>query len=290
VLDVRKRRFEGAVAQFAPNADSEAAANIEMTLEGAMASYWLFRVVRHLMLLAEKTKSYQLIMLIQMQMPILKEYAKAFLDATKVFAEGKPIGDGLGAMVATKLMGNARCRELVEDTVYAETKFDGRRVLVVKAKGPGGRVGKPGELIKRLMKRRRVSRIIMVDAALKLEGETSGQVIEGVGAAIGGPPTEKYKIEEVAVKRRIPVDAIVIKESFKEAITQMNKRLAKAADITVERVKRAIRERTKPGDAVIVAGIGNTIGIGQRADELPKEFPEPKEIEKGVESDRLLFR
>jgi hypothetical protein len=38
-----------------------------------------------------------------------------------------------------------------------------------------------------------------------------------------------------------------------------------------------------------VAGIGNTIGIGQTRDELPKEFPVAKE-EKGIESDKLLFR
>lgn len=289
VLDVRKKRFEGAVARFAPNADEETAANLEMIIEGAMASYWIFRVVRHFMLLAEKTKSYQLIMILQMQMPILKEYAKAFLDATKTFADGKPIGDGVGAMVAAKLMDNASYKELVKDTVYAETKFDGRKLIVVKAKGPGGRVGKPGELIARLIKRRKVKRIIMIDAGLKLEGEASGHVIEGVGAAIGGPPTEKYKIEEVAVKHGIPVDAIIIKESFKEAITPLNKRLAKAVDLTTERVKQAMRERTKRGDVVIVAGIGNTIGIGQGPDQLPKEFPEPTE-EKGIESDKLLFR
>ncbi len=290
VLDVRKKRFEGVVAKMAPNADSESAANIEMAIEGAMANFWIFRVVRHLMLLAEKTKSYQITMILQMQMPILKEYAKAFLDATKTFAAGKAIGDGMGAIVATKLIGNSPCKEPIEDTVYAETKFEGRKLLVVKAKGPGGRVGKPGELIKYIIRRRKVNRIIMIDAALKLEGEPSGQVIEGVGAAIGGPPTEKYKIEEVTVKGKIPVDAIVIKESFKEAITQLNRRLAKAADATVERVKQAIRERTRPGDVVIVAGIGNTIGIGQKEKELPKEFPVPKEEKEGIESDKLLFR
>ena len=291
VLDVRKKRFEGTVQRFAPQADPEAAANLEMTIEGAMASHTLFRILRHFMLLAEKTKNYQLVMLIQMQMPFIKEYAKAFVDATKAFAEGKPIGDGMGAMVATKLIGNAPSRELVEDTVCAETKFDGRKLLVVKAKGPGGRVGKPGELIKRLVERRKVSRIIMIDAGLKLEGDVSGQVIEGVGAAIGGPPVDKYKIEQVTVKRKVPLDAIVIKESFKEAIKPFNKRLVRAADVAVERVKQAIRERTKPGDVVIVAGIGNTIGIGQRAEDLPKEFPAPpKGEEKEIESDLLPFR
>jgi hypothetical protein len=291
VLDVRKKRFEGVVARLAPKADPEAAANLEMALEGAMASHILFRLVRHFTLLAEKTKSYQLVMLLQMQLPFLKEYGEAFMDATKTFAAGKPIGDGVGPITATWLIGKARCREPVEDTVYAETKFDGRKLLVVKAKGPGGRVGKPGELIKRLVEQHRVNRIIMVDAALKLEGDTSGQVVDGVGAAIGGPPTEKYKIEQIAVKRNVPIDAIVIKESFKEAIRPLNKRLASAAEAAVERVKQAVRERTKPGDVVIVAGIGNTIGIGQRSEELPKEFTTPPEKVKGeLESDLLPFR
>ncbi len=290
VLDVRKKRFEGAVAKLAPKADSETAANIEMVIEGAMANWMIFRLVRHFMLLAEKTKSYLLITQLQMQMPFLKDLAKAYSAATKAFVQGKPIGDGVGAIVATKLIGKAPCKELVEDTVYAETKFDGRKVLVVKARGPGGRVGKPGEVIQRLAERQKVKLIIMIDAAQKLEGEPSGQIIEGVGAAIGGPPTEKYKIEQVAVKRNIPLDAILIKESLKEAITQMDQRLAKAADATVERIKRVIRERTKPGDTVIVGGIGNTIGIGQRADELPKTFPAPKKDEKEIESYMLQFR
>ena len=159
---------------------------------------------------------------------------------------------------------------------------------MVKAKGPGGRVGKPGEVINQLVKRQKVSRIIMVDAALKLEGERSGHVIEGVGAAIGGPGIERNKIEQVATKRKIPVDAILAKESFKEAIGPQDSRIAKSADDTVEKIRAAIRERTKRGDTVIVGGIGNTIGIGQRVDQLPKKFPSPK-VEKGLESDRLML-
>ena len=290
VLDVRKRRFEGVVTRFAPKADPEVAANLEMTIEGAMASHTIFRIVRHLALLAEKTRNYQLAMLVQLQMPFIKEYAKTFVAATKAFSEGKPIGDGVGAMVVARLIGNSPCRELVEDTICAETELDGRRLLLVKAKGPGGRVGKPGELIKRLIQRRKVSHVIMIDAGLKLEGDISGQVIEGVGAAIGGPPVEKYKIEQVTVKRKIPVDAILIKESFKEAIRPLDRRLAKSVDEALERVKRVVKERTKPGNVVIVAGIGNTIGIGQRSDEVPKEFPALEEKEKGIESDLFPFR
>jgi hypothetical protein len=291
ILDVRKRRFEGTVARFAPNADPETAANLEMAMEGAMASHTLYRFMRHFTLLAEKTKNMQLVMLAQMNVPFLKEQAKAFVEATKAFAEGKPIGDGVGALTAANFLGKAKWKEPIEDTVYAETKFEGRKLLIVKAKGPGGRVGKPGELIKRLINRRKVSRIIMIDAAGKLEGDVSGEVIEGVGAAIGGPPTEKYKIEQIAVKRKIPVDAILIKESFTEAIKPLNKRLIKGVEIATERVKKAIRERTKPGDVVIIAGIGNTIGIGQSPDEIPREFPAaPEKGKDEIESAVLPLR
>jgi hypothetical protein len=131
----------------------------------------------------------------------------------------------------------------------------------------------------------------MIDAAGKLEGEKSGQVVEGVGAAIGGPPTEKYKIEEVAVRNKIPLDAVIIKESFTEAIKPMHRELANGAKRASEAVKEAILQRTRPGDTVIVAGIGNTIGIGQKPEDIPEEFPPPPKKEKGaVESSILPFR
>ena len=291
ILDVRNKRFKDAVARLAPNADEETAANLELAMEGAMANHMLYRMVRHFLFLAEKTKNIQIVMIVQMNLPFLKTFAKAFVEATKAFTEGKPIGDGVGPLTVSKFMGSAKFFEPVEETVYAETKFEGRKLLIVKAKGPGGRVGKPGELIAKLAEKRKVSRIIMIDAAGKLEGETSGEVVEGVGAAIGGPPTEKYKIEEIAVKRKIPIDAIVIKESYTESLKPLNKRLAKGTDVAAERVKIAIRQRTKPGDTVIVAGIGNTIGIGQTAKEIPGEFPAPPEAKKDeLESTFLPIR
>lgn len=291
ILDVRNKRFKDAIARLAPNADPETAANLEMAMEGAMANYTLYRLVRHFLVLAEKTKNIQIVMLVQMNIPFLKTFAKAFVDATKAFVEGKPIGDGVGPLTVVKMVKEAKFYEPVEDTVYSETEFEGRKLLIVKAKGPGGRVGKPGELIARLAKKRKVARIIMIDAAGKLEGEASGEVVEGVGAAIGGPPVEKYKIEEIAVKRKIPIDAIVIKESYTESLKPLNKRLAKGVDEAVERVKNAIRQRTKPGDTVIVAGIGNTIGIGQSAKDLPTEFPTPAEEKKDeIESTYLPVR
>lgn len=284
LLDVRKKRFEDMVERFAPEAEEETAANLEMTIEGALANYTLFKIVRHYTTVAEKTNSMQLATMLQMMLPMLEKMAEAYHTATKAFSEEKAIGDGIGPMVATKLIGNGASEEEIKDTVYAKTEIEGRTAYVIKAKGPGGRVGKPGELIKKIGKNRELDRIFMIDAGLKLEGEKSGDVVEGVGAAIGGPPTEKHKIEELATERDIPLDAIVIKESMKEAITPMSETLSKSVDIVVEKIRKAIRERAEEDDVIFVAGIGNTIGIGQRAEDLPTEFPKVVKEEGELES------
>jgi len=43
----------------------------------------------------------------------------------------------------------------------------------------------------------------------------------------------------------------------------MRKEIFEAAENAINRIKRLIKERTKEGDTIIIAGIGNTIGIGQ---------------------------
>jgi hypothetical protein len=96
-----------------------------------------------------------------------------------------------------------------------------------------------------------------------LEGDKTGEISEGIGAAIGGPGTERFKIEEEVLKRKIPVHAIVIKESIIEAIAPMKKEISESADSVIARIKKLIIDRTKEGDTIIVAGIGNTVGIGQ---------------------------
>jgi hypothetical protein len=110
-------------------------------------------------------------------------------------------------------------------------------------------VGKPGEAIKRVIEENngQISTIVMIDAALKLEGEKPGEVAEGIGAAIGGPGTEAYKIEESIVKHEIPLHAVIIKQDIGDAVSPMRKEIFDATE----------------GDNVIIAGIGNTIGVGQ---------------------------
>ena len=263
LLDVRETKFKSDVARIAPEATPTQVNNLQNLVEAAWALNFMYKIVRHLYLLGKKTFSIFVIFQLQAFLPLIMQEAEAYQGATKAFAEGQPIGDGAGALVAAKLMRDREKKKVEKDMVAAETVLEGRRVIALKAEGPGGNVGKPGDAIRQILEENngKASMIIMVDAALKLEGEKTGEISEGIGAAIGGIGTERYKIEEEATKFGIPVYAIVIKQSILEAVTAMKKEIAEAVEPVLERIKQLILERTKEGELVIVAGIGNTAGI-----------------------------
>lgn len=265
LLDVRDLRFKDEVRMIAPAADEPQLNTLENLLEASLDLNFIYKIVRHFYLFGKKTKSLYIIMQLQMLMPLLMQIAEAYMGATNAFSNGQPIGDGAGAFVAAKLMRGKAFKKIAKDMIVSEVRIDGRKAFVLKAEGPGGNVGKPGDAIKTIIKKckGKVSMVVMIDAQQKLEGETTGDATDAIGAAIGGVGTEKYKIEESISKHRIPVNAILIKESIQEAISPMKKEIVKGVEKAVARVKRLIAERTKKGDTVIIAGIGNTVGIGQ---------------------------
>ena len=270
VIDVRDFRFKEEVAILAPNADDTRRQSLENLLEAVMAVDFIYRLIKHYLILGKKSKSMILLLQISMQMSIILAMAKSFYYASKAFAEGSPIGDALGPMVAGKFVrdvtnnGDVEVQDISNDTIMQEVEFEGRTVFVVRAKGPGGTVGKPGKAIKTLVEKHgdSISRIIMIDAGLKLTGDKTGSLAIGVGAAIGGIGVEKYFIEDSTTNKAIPIDAVICKQSLEDAITTMKRSITQSVPHIVEKIKMAIRKRTKSGTKVIVAGIGNTIGIG----------------------------
>jgi len=223
----------------------------------------LYRVVRHYYLLGKKDGTLYSTVQVQMQLPTIMEEAEAYISFLDAFKQGKPVGDGAGALTASKLMAGQERREVAKEMVVAETTIDGRRVLAAKAKGPGGAVGKVGDAVSALIEANagKIGLVVMVDAGLKLEGEDTGEVAEGIGAAIGGIGVDKYRIEEVTTKYGVPVYAILIKESLKEVLAPMSESISKAADNAIARLRTVLQEQTKEGDTVIVVGVGNTLGI-----------------------------
>ena len=140
-----------------------------------------------------------------------------------------------------------------------------RKLYLLKAEGPTGTVGRPGEAVQRLIVELslKIDAIITIDAALKLEGETTGAVAEGIGSAIGGIGVEKYQIEEIATKFNIPVYAVIVKESVQDAITVMRKEICDSFDKVRDIVYTTIEEKTTERQSVLIIGVGNTVGVAQ---------------------------
>ncbi len=270
IIDVRDFRFSEEVAMLAPHAIDSKRQSLENLLEASMAVDFIYRLIKHYLILGKKSKSMILLLQISMQMALIMAMAKSFYYATKAFAEGSPIGDALGPMVAGKFVrdvsnnGEVEAVEISKDTIVQEVNFEDRIVYVVRAKGPGGTVGKPGKAIKKLIEENpdSISRIIMIDAGLKLSGDKTGSIAIGVGAAIGGIGVEKSFIEESSTGKNIPIDALICKQSLEDAITTMKRPITQSVPLIVEKIKMAIRKRTEKNTKIIIAGIGNTIGIG----------------------------
>jgi hypothetical protein len=269
ILDMRDERLKEEVRLMAPAiaGDEVQINNLENTLEAAMALNFIYKVVRHYYIQGKKTLSLYVIMQLQMILPMVMKEAEAYGSALKAFAYGQPIGDSVGPLIASKLIhgSGAEVRKVYKDCVVATVPFEGRTAIVLKAEGPGGNVGKPGDAIEGVIEEQqgKFAMVIMIDAGLKLEGELVGEVSEGIGAAIGGPGVDAFKIEEKVTKYKLPLYAVIVKEDIGDAVSPMRREIHEAADKAIERVRDVIKERTKEGDTVLIVGVGNSIGVGQ---------------------------
>ncbi|MEM7822893.1 MAG: DUF1512 family protein [Candidatus Aenigmatarchaeota archaeon] len=280
ILDVEEKRFDLFVDQIMPKADSETKANIKMGLACGITLYDLAKIVRHYVETVRKTKSMQIALILQMQLPQIERVAKSLYSGTKALTRGVPVGDGIGPLIGAKLIGRKKVIEIEKDTIAADMKIKGKDVIVVRARGPGGRVGHLDRAILKIVKKRRISKIITIDAAAKLEGEKTGSVAEGVGVAFGGSGVEKSIIEDVAVKHKIPLDSIIVKMSAEEAIMPMKKEISNSVPRVLEAIERSL-EDIKDG-YVVIACIGNSSGVGNTEPELGQTYKLIEEYERKI--------
>ena len=251
------------VRSLSPEMSNYELTKVQNLLDIATTLQLIHKIINHLFLTAKKQKNYPLIVPLQMMLPFVMEEADALAKAIPAFKQGQPIGDGIGPMVVGKMMLNTEKQTVAFETVLSQTEYDGRKLLLIKADGPSASVGRPGDGIESVISKQKLDAIIMIDASLKLEGEESATIAHGFGAAIGGIGPERFQIEEVATKYKIPVFAIVIKESIKEAITLMTKKIADKAEETRSQLYEMIKENTKSGQSILVIGVGNTLGVSQ---------------------------
>lgn len=252
------------VRQLCPGIGDGELSRVQTLLEIATVLRLLHRVVNHMYLTAKKQKNFPLILPLQMALPFVMEQAEAMRAAVPAFRAGQPVGDGIGPMVVGSMMAGLEKRDAAFQTVVAEGSIDGRSARLLKARGPDSTVGRPGEAVEAMLSSGEgIDLIIMVDAALKMEGEESASIAQGFGAAIGGIGTERFRIEQAAAERGVPVLAIVVKQSAKEAVGLMTRRIAETAADVRSRVRRMIAENTEEGQTVLVVGVGNTSGVPQ---------------------------
>lgn len=259
ISNLSEEKFKHFVRAIVPNSDTEFQANLAMGLSSALSLYQIEKLIRHYVELVKKTKNSQLGLILQMQLPMVERLARALLYGTEAFTNNWPIGDSFGAMVATRLIGNSKGKEMEEDTLVVRKRIRGKDVFIVKAKGPGGRLGKLGKVVEKLVKKHKVRKIITVDAAAKLEGEKTGTIAEGIGVAIGGIGVDRSYIENIATSKNIPLDSFVVKMSQEEAISPMPLEVFNSVEPTVKRIEENIAASKGP---IVVVGVGNSCGVG----------------------------
>ncbi len=262
IIDLGEDKFRHMTQNIAPHADDEWRSNIIMTLKATLGINGVAKMVRHNLELSRKTGNLQILLMLQMGLPMIMRIVKAQYEGAKAFSDGKPVGDGLGPLVTGMLMKSLSEHELnyKDDLIIGEKEIEGRDIFIVRAKGPGARVGKIGEIVTYIMEEKGIKRLITVDASQKLEGEETGSVAEGIGVVIGGFGVDKWIMEEEMVKENLQVDAIIVKMSPEEAMCQMTQKILESSEKALKVVENSILQ-SEAGTKIMVIGVGNSCGI-----------------------------
>src|SRR5487761_47213 len=167
VTNQQDDRIRAELKSIAPQADPVQLSVEQNILEVATSLNMLFKIVRHFYIQGQKSKSIYILVQLQMIMPMIVQEADALVSAIDAFKSAQPIGDGLGPMVAGKFMLGQEKVSIERETVYSKASYKGRNLLVMKAEGPMGTVGRPHIGLEKLVgdENTKISTIIMVDAA-----------------------------------------------------------------------------------------------------------------------------
>ena len=265
LVNTNEQRIRDEIKHILPSATPVQTTSAQNLIEVAAGLNMIHKIIRHFYILGKRTKSPFVVVQLQIIMPFLMQEADAYINAIDAFKFSQPIGDGIGPMVVGRMMLGQKTKEVGKETILAKKDMNGRHLLFLKAEGPLATVGQPGHAMEKIVNemKTKVNTIVMIDAALKLEGENTGEIAEGIGAAIGGIGVERFQIEEIATKNNIPLYAVVVKQSLAEAISSMKKEIAETAETVANIVHNIVSEKTKEGDTVLIVGVGNTLGVAQ---------------------------
>jgi len=271
IQNMGEEKFLRMTKTIAPHADDEWRSNITMALKATLGINGVAKLVKHNLELSRKTGNLQILLMLQMSLPMIMKLVRAEYDGANAFSDGKPVGDGLGPLVAGMLMKDLSDDELNyhDDMIIGEMELEGRNIFIVRAKGPGARIGKIGRIVSSILEEKDIKRLITVDAAQKLEGEETGSVAEGIGVVIGGIGVEKWILEEQMVKKDLQVDAIIVKMSPEEAMRNMTRKILEASEKALEILENSILQ-SEAGTSIMVLGVGNSCGVPNTVKDITK--------------------
>lgn len=263
VIRQAENRYKSFVESIAPKLDEVEKRNFNAALLHTSGIHQIAKIMRHLLETIKKYKIFQMALILQMQFPMIKRVADGLADSVEAFRKGLPVGDAIGAMIIANYIPKGKAKLMKDaDFVYYRTKIAGRAAILSKTNGPGVSIGYPEKFVENILKKEKISRIIAVDAAGGMEGEKSGSVAEGVGFGMRGTnPVKAFYIEEIAVKKNIPIDDIIIKEVGEEAMQVMSKPILDSMKKASAEMENAIKRAGK-SEKILVIGLGNTGGVG----------------------------
>ncbi|MEM0324986.1 MAG: DUF1512 family protein [Candidatus Aenigmatarchaeota archaeon] len=293
ILNQSSEKIESYIRKFSNEKDEEKLKNYKLLFEILIVKNIIKKILEHYREIIKKYKNLQIALFIQFQLPIIDRIFKSYENGFETVINNLPIGDGIGPLVIANLISKEDKIKEIEECIVVKKKLFGKEVILIRAKGPGARLGRLHRALESVLKKEKnIDKIITIDAALKLEGEETGSIAEGIGVAIGGVGVEKFNIETIATRKKIRMEAIAIKMSSEEAIKIMNPKIYESVDKVIERLKELLEDSKK----AIIIGVGNSVGVPNTKEELEslkekvKDFWEKygKEIEKRSWLDKLF--
>lgn len=261
VIRSRENYINCTIRSIFPNCDKIVIKKIQSLFEIMTLLKSLYKNVNHILLTAKKQHNYPLILPLQLNLPFIMEEAFALKESIDPIKKGDPIGDGIGPLVVNNMMQNTVKHHDIDQTIWSMSTYNDKKLYFVKAEGPSPTTGKLGDAVELLIAQYTPNLIIMVDAALKLEGEKTASVSCGFGAAIGGIGIDKFQIEELATKYAISIFSIVVKESIKDSMSTMTNEISEKVNYIKSLIYNTVDKNTIECKSILIIGVGNTSGI-----------------------------
>ena len=260
---------------LAPGLKEAEVKDVSASLTHTIGLYQIVKALKHYIQIIKETNNFQIGMIIQMQLPFLDKQVKALYKSIPAFIHKIPVGDSIAPLFASKLIGNGKCFEIAEDTVCCKKELYGKNCFIVKAKGPEANLGNIKEAVERLMKKYKIEKVITIDAAGGKESEKTGEVAYGVGFAMGDRGAERYLIEDLLMKKGIPIEAIAIKMKPEEALMPMKKEILDSIPKIEKYLEEILKSSKEKNILIYCAGI--TIGVGNAKKDFEKAVKKIKE-------------